>query len=350
MISDNRGVLIVGNFLSSSHGTQGVCEALAQKLSARDWTVTITSNKTGRFFRLSDMLTTTWRSRSAYSVAQVDVFSGPSFLWAEAVCWLLGSLRKPYVLTLHGGSLPSFAERWPGRVHRLIRSAAAVTTPSCYLKQAFSEIRGDILLLRNAVDLSAYQYRSRPKPAPRLAWLRAFHSIYNPSLAAETLALLVAEFPDIELTMFGPDKGDGSRGAMEAWAKSANVAHRIHAPGPIPKSEVPSALAPYDIFLNTTTAESFGVSVMEAAALGMCIVTTNVGELPYIWTHEQDALLVPPNDSDAMANAVRRILTEPGLAERLSRNARARAEQFDWAVVLPQWERLLADVAQQREA
>jgi glycosyltransferase involved in cell wall biosynthesis len=46
-----------------------------------------------------------------------------------------------------------------------------------------------------------------------------------------------------------------------------------------------------------------------------------------------------------MAAAVGRILSEPGLAERLSRNARANAEQFDWSVILPQWERLLAEVA-----
>jgi len=56
---------------------------------------------------------------------------------------------------------------------------------------------------------------------------------------------------------------------------------------------------------------------------------------------DHDALLVQPDDSAAMATAVRRILTEPGLAERLSRNARVKAEQYDWSVILPQWERLL---------
>jgi glycosyltransferase involved in cell wall biosynthesis len=45
-----------------------------------------------------------------------------------------------------------------------------------------------------------------------------------------------------------------------------------------------------------------------------------------------------------MATAVRRILREPRLAERLSRNARAKAQQFDWAVILPQWEALLLEV------
>lgn len=84
---------------------------------------------------------------------------------------------------------------------------------------------------------------------------------------------------------------------------------------------------------------------MEAMACGLCVVSTNVGGIPYLLEHETDALLVPPNDPEAMAAAVRRILTEPGLAKRLSRNARAKAKQFDWDAILPQWEELLMTVA-----
>ena len=150
--------------------------------------------------------------------------------------------------------------------------------------------------------------------------------------------------------MYGPDKADGTYQSVIDYIFQAGIKDGVNIAGPIPKTDVPAHLDQHDIFLNTTTAESFGVSVMEAAALGMCIVTTNVGELPYIWTHEHDALLVPPNDPQAMADAVRRILTEPGLAERLSRNARAKAEQFDWSVILPQWETLLLDVIERHRS
>jgi len=61
--------------------------------------------------------------------------------------------------------------------------------------------------------------------------------------------------------------------------------------------------------------------------------------------HEHDALLVPPDDPEAMAAAVRRLLTEAGLADRISRNARKKVEQFDWSIILPQWETLLIGVA-----
>ena len=115
-------------------------------------------------------------------------------------------------------------------------------------------------------------------------------------------------------------------------------------PGKILKREVPRILSDYDVFLNTTRAESFGISVVEAAALGLCIVTTNVGELPYIWEHEKNALLVPPDDPQAMANAILRILDEPELAQSLSINARAKAEQYDWSRILPIWTELIERV------
>jgi glycosyltransferase involved in cell wall biosynthesis len=343
-VKDNDVVLIISNFLSAKSGTYSPSESLAIKLAEKGWNVITTSNKMHRALRFLDMLITVYRNRLSYEVALVDVFSGPSFVWAEAVSRLLLILNKPFILTLHGGNLPLFLKKHPNRVKRLINSANAVTTPSEYLKSEFKEIRDNIILLRNAIDLSNYAFQHRSIIRPQLTWLRAFHSIYNPLLAAKTLSNLSEEFPEAQLTMFGPNKEDGSLQAMETWATNADILDRIHVVGSIAKSDVPHRLSEFDVFLNTTTAESFGVAVMEAAALGMCIVTTNVGELPFIWSHEQDALLVPPNDPEAMATTVRRILTEPELAERLSRNARMKAEQFDWSTILPQWEDLLENV------
>jgi glycosyltransferase involved in cell wall biosynthesis len=96
-----------------------------------------------------------------------------------------------------------------------------------------------------------------------------------------------------------------------------------------------------DIFLNTTNVDNTPISVIEAMACGLCVVSTNVGGLPYLLENEEDALLVAPGDPEAMATAVRRLLTDAELAERLSRNARRKAEQFDWSVILPRWQALL---------
>jgi len=340
-----RPILLVGNFLSSTHKVLDVCEELAGQLVASGWPVFTTSSKPERLPRMLDMINTAWSKRHQYAAAQVDVYSGAAFLWAEAVCWMLRRAGKPYILTLHGGGLPDFARSWPRRVRYLLRYAVVVTTPSLFLLEKMAPYRSDLVLLPNALDLSAYAFRARQRPQLHLIWLRAFSAIYNPSLAPRVLARLKQDFPDVRLTMIGPDKEDGSLQEMQQVATELGVMDLISLPGGVPKGEVPDWMNKGDIFLNTTNIDNAPVSVLEAMACGLNVVSTNVGGIPYLLRHQQDALLVPPNDSQAMAAAVRRIYTEPGLSERLSVNGRATANQFDWSAILPQWEALLSAVA-----
>jgi glycosyltransferase involved in cell wall biosynthesis len=292
-----------------------------------------------------DMLYTVWRCRHDYDLAQVDVYSGPSFFWAEAACWLLRRLDRPYVLTLHGGDLPSFARRASRRVAALLSSAAAVTVPSSYLLGQMTEYRRKLKLLPNALDLSIYQHTVRRSLQPRLIWLRAFHQIYNPAMAPRVIARLKDEFPSIRLTMAGPDKGDSSREATIAAVKKCRVESHIKMQGPLHKKYVSSLLKTGDIFLNTSRVDNTPVTILEAMAAGMCVVSTDVGGIPYLLNPEQDALLVPVDDHNAMAEAVRRLLTDTSLAERIQIAALAKVRNFDWSVVLPQWRSLLTAVA-----
>ena len=339
-------ILLVGNFLSGSGGHKAVCEELAEQLQASAWPVIRTSAQRSKAARLIDMLFTCWSRRHEYDRAQVDVFSGSAFVWAELSCWLLRRLGRPYVLTLHGGSLPQFAERWPGRVRRLLHSAAAVTTPSRYLYEKMSGYRDGLLIVPNAIDLTRYHSRLRERPAPHLMWLRSFHAIYNPSLAIEVLALTSEHYPEARLTMVGPDKGDGSLQAAQSLARRLGVENRVEFNGGIPKERVPEWLQKGDIFLNTTDTDNTPVSVLEAMACGLCVVSTNVGGIPFLLHDGEDALLVERRDAATAAQAVRRIIDNPSLAAKLSGNGRRLAEQFDWSVVIPCWFKLLQSVGQ----
>lgn len=340
MTDNPKSVLLIGNFLSSSVGIRGVSEDLRMRLVANGWNVYWASDQLNKIHRLFDMIVAVYRFRKMYKVANVEVYSGDAFIWAELVCRFLTLLRKSFNLSLHGGILADFAKRYPHRVQCLLTFATHVNTPSRYLQRYFLVMRHDIDWLPNGLDIARYHSRQRDFHRPRLVWLRAFHEIYNPQLAVVTLSILRSQLYDCTLLMVGPDKLDGSYEATKNIARTKGVYDSIQFVGPVDKSSVPELLNKGDIFLNTTRFESFGVSVMEAAACGLPIVTTNVGELAYLWDNEQDALLVPPDDPQAMAAAVRRILTEPGLAEKLSTNARSKAEGFDWSVILPQWEAL----------
>lgn len=337
-------VLFIGTHLRVGAGNRSVGEDLAARLGKSGFQITLTSRIRSRPFRLFDMLATVWRLRRGYELAQVDLYSGAAFYGAEWVTRVLRFVRKPYILSLHGGNLPELAKDQRKRVERLIRSAAAVTAPSPFLANVVRPFRPDVRIIPNPLDLASYEYKHRSTLRPKLIWVRAFHRIYNPLLAAHVLAEVTRCYGDAELIMVGPDK-DGTLDAFRAEATKLGLLKRVSFSGGISKSDVPAWLAKADVFLNTTTIDNTPVSVIEAMATGLPVVTTNVGGMPYLIEHEQTGMLVPSNDPKAMGNAVIRLLAEPSLASKVSQNARAKAETFGWDNVRPEWENLLLEVA-----
>jgi glycosyltransferase involved in cell wall biosynthesis len=343
-----RSVFFVGSFPVQEHGSRGISEDLCARLAVAGWQIGIVSRHSSRIGRVLEMLWTCWRQRRRYRVAAVDVYSGAAFFWAKAVCGLLRRIDKPYILMLHGGNLPKFSASRQEMVRRLLASAVAVTTPSHYLMEQMQPYRNDIQILPNGISVSAYPYELRQPGSLRLIWLRAFHEIYNPRMAVQVLALLKREFPDICLTMIGPDKGDGSLQATRQEAERLCVIESLTLSGSVRKEEVPGKFACNDIFLNTARIDNTPVTVLEAMASGLCVVSTSVGGIPYLVQDESDGLLVPSENAESMAAAVRRIIVEPGLSRRLSRNARRKVELLDWSVIVPRWEELLGCASQLR--
>ena len=338
-------VIFVGNFLEQKGKVPQVCEDLSDLFEQKGWSVLRTSSRSGRGARLVDMVTTTIRRNRDYDVAQLDVFSGSAFVWAEAVALALRALRKPYVLTLHGGRLPEFASRNPGRVRRLLERAASVTCPSTYLAERMRKFRGEFEILPNPLDLAEFEFEERSEPTPSLIWLRAFHSLYRPWLAVEVLGRLATSRPNARLSMYGPDSSDGSRSRTEETVERLGLEKLVSVRGPISRAEVPKSLQTGDIFLNTSSADNTPRSVIEAMACGLCVVSSNVGGIPHLIDDGVNGLLVDGGDPIGMTRAVIRMLEDPGLAKQLSRNARVRAEQSDWTRVVPRWEKLFNDLA-----
>jgi glycosyltransferase involved in cell wall biosynthesis len=339
--------LWLGNFHLAS-GTPQVCEELSERIRGHGWPVLTASSCRNRLLRLLDMMHAVWKNRDHYDVAHVDVFSGPAFWWAQACTEALSACGKPFVLSLHGGGLPDFADEHPKRVERLLARAEAVTAPSPYLVRRFRSLRADIVELPNPLDLKRYPFRLRRPIAPRILWLRAFHDIYDPPCAVDVLRRVLTVCPDATLAMLGADRGDGSLERTRAYCERLGLERRVEFAGPIPKASVPSYLDQADVFLNTSRIDNAPVSITEAMACGLPIVSSNAGGIPDLLTDERDALLFAPGYSQGMAHGVIRIATEPGLAEQLVRRARERARSFDWSVVLPAWQHLLARAADSR--
>ena len=107
--------------------------------------------------------------------------------------------------------------------------------------------------------------------------------------------------------------------------------------GLLSKEEWIKASRGYDIFINTTNVDNTPISLIEALALGLPVITTNVGGIPYLIENNVTGILVEPNDAKAFTEAIIHLLEHPYLATSISTKARAKVEEFDWHKVKASW-------------
>ncbi len=319
-------------------------EALAGHLAADGVEVVgLVSTRQRRPARLADQAAAPLRWRRRADVVVIDVFSGPSFVTAEAATAAARLAGLPTVLVLHGGNLPAFAAAHPRRVERVLRAATAVVAPSRFLAAMVLDRGLPVTEIPNTVELGDVPWRDRVPLRPHLLWLRSFAPLYRPELAVEVLAALSDAAPDVTLTMAGTDKG--SLAATRARAEELGVAARVTFPGFLDEAGRATALEEHDVLLNTNDVDNMPVSLLEAMACGLVVVTTDAGGIPAMTADGGDALVRPCGDVAALAEAVRSVLANPTLARRLAEGGRRRTESLRWDAVGTSWHEVLGRAA-----
>ena len=134
-------------------------------------------------------------------------------------------------------------------------------------------------------------------------------------MAIDVLAILKTSFLEAELCMVGQEK-DVRIDELKEYADSLGV--NVTFTGKLSKTDWIKLSENYDIFINTTHFDNTPVSLIEALALGLPVVTTNVGGIPYLVRDKETALLVNDSDSQAMADAINELIKSPELAKELA--------------------------------
>jgi len=115
------------------------------------------------------------------------------------------------------------------------------------------------------------------------------------------------------------------RGALQSQASQLGLAERVRFLGR--RSDVADLLLACDLFVLPSRQEGLGVAALEAMALGRPVLASRVGGLAESVQHERTGLLVPPDDPEALADALARLLADPVLARRLGAAGPGRIEE-----------------------
>lgn len=334
-----KRILYVGNNLNHKNSNISSIQSLGAFFASEGIVVYLSSNKVNKVIRLLDMLYSVIAKRNKVDMVIIDTYSTWNFYYAFLISQLCRLLRLPYVPSLNGGNLPNRLKNNPFLCKLIFKNSFINVSPSIYLLESFKAFGyKNVVFIPNTIEIENYKFQEKSYDKIALLWVRSFSKIYNPKMAIYVLNELLKQGYNASLCMVGPDS-DGSLAEVKALAVELNLEVRFT--GKLTKEEWIEHSEDYNIFINTTNFDNMPVSVIEAMALGLPIISTNVGGIPYLISHGDDGLLVAPDSTTQMSEAIIDIYRKKDLRQKLIRNARLKVEQFDWQMIKHKWFKIL---------
>lgn len=250
----------------------------------------------------------------------------------------------PYIITLHGGGIPGFAPERTALLFTFLlpftrhiwREASAVVAVSQGLKDLahISYPDTEIQVIRNGIDSQQFQPRSQPdlnRGKVAILFVGRLAEQKGLRYLLQTLPLLheSAETP-FELRILG----DGpQRQEMESMVERMRLTNLVHFVGWVPSEEVKAYLQDSDIFVLPSLIEGLPISVLEAMACGLPVVTTDTRGNNELVRSGENGFLVPVGDVESLATSLRVLIADLSLRKAMGERGRLVAAEHDWGVI-----------------
>lgn len=274
----------------------------------------------------------------------VHVFSASywSFLLAPVPAMLMAKLfGKPVILNYHSGEARDHLANWGMRVHPWLRLADLIVVPSKYLQEVFAEFGYSTRVIRNVVDLEDFRYRERNPLRPRLLSVRNLEPYYRVDNTLKAFALIKKVLPDATLTIAGYGREEAN---LRRWVDAHGI-EDVRFVGRTEPEDMPALYDSADIFINSSEVDNQPLSILEAFAAGLNVISTPPGDIPAMVSDRCTGLIVPCDDPEAITNAVNSLIEDPVNACQMAARARSEVGNYTWFQVSGQWAKLYRESA-----
>src|SRR5215468_1312618 len=277
-----------------------------------------------------------------FDVAHVFAASYFSFVIAPAPAVLIAKLfGKGVLLNYHSGEAEDHLRRWPRSTRLIFRLADRVVVPSRYLVGVFAQFGIEAEAVSNTAPLELFTFRDRRQLRPTLLSNRSLECHYNVADTLRAFALIERRVPDARLIV----AGDGAeRARLQALATKLEL-KRVEFVGAVPPDRMPGLYDRADIFVNSSLVDNMPLSLIEAFACGLAVVSSNAGGIQSLVTGGETGLLSPCGDYGALAANVIRLLEDQRLAAELITRARVACQQYTWSATRGSWLKIYTDMS-----
>ncbi len=235
-------------------------------------------------------------------------------------------LRRKVIVTYHGGAAKKFFNQYPMVIKFFLKLADHITVPSQFLSKIFVEHGLNTIILPNTLKIRNSKFRLRTRIKPLLIVTRKLEKIYNINCAIRAFELIKQKYQNSQLFIVG----DGAEiNNLKDQVSQMNIKD-VYFKGRIKNDQIYNELDKADIFLNPTTEDNMPISVLEALACGLPVISTNVGGIKYLIQDKINGLLVDNNDHAAMADRVEQLIHDYFFAKELIINGSKVAYNYCW--------------------
>ena len=275
------------------------------------------------------------------------------YFWAMvrdgAAVWLASLFGVKTLLHFHGGDVQESVENSPRFVQRMIWATLrradrliAITRHTEEYLRGWTD-PGRVEYLANFLDLADFDAmcdrsaddgaakRDGPLRVLYVGWMLEAKGVPELLEAA-------SHFPDVQFTLIGHCHTE----FVERIADQLEAARdHVTVLEPRPREEMIGLYGEADVFVLPTHREGFPMVVLEAMAAGLPLIATPIGAIPDAVRDGEEGIIVPPRDAAALAAALKRLLEDPALRQRMGERGRRRVEEvYSRDVVVGQLETL----------
>lgn len=249
--------------------------------------------------------------------------------------------RKRMITTMHSQPyrLGTTQRKWLVRYldkHSLIKITILSEQNASEFAKIFQIPKSKLIIIPNPVDIKAYRYIDRAyevKDGIKFLSVARFHPIKNHYLLLEAFAEVLKVVLDAELWLVGSGRLFDEE---VEHAKRLGIDNKVRFLGEV--DDIPAILKKVDVFVISSDSEAFPMSLIEAMASGLPIVTTAVGGINNIMN--ENGILVPPKDVLSLADAMVQIAQDTVMREGMGKQSMELVKKYDVYNVISQYDEL----------